>query len=198
MLPQGSRATEITGCVIRTAWKAVHNLTAIVLSLATCWLAVLAHGFASSWISKAAYGWQQSATDANMKHAVTSCQQIHDMCFFYARIQVLKQQWKNAQTSMLTKYRSDVYHLLNMCHEYNEVRIKFWTSKCVLPCCHKLPHTNNQTSPHTINILNTRSRTGHCDSPWDLRNLTLWRSSHVLVWKWIMWQQHKMLSIRDF
>ena len=170
--------------MIRTAWKVIHNLTAIVLSLATTWLAVLAHWFASSWISKAEYGWQQSATDANMKHAVTSCQQTHDICFFYARIQVLEQQRKNAQTSMLTTCRSDVYHLILTCHVYNEVRIKFWTSKCLLPCCHKLPNTNNQTSPHTINILNTRSITGHhCDSPWDVRNFTLWRCSHVLSWE---------------
>jgi len=71
-------------------------------------------------------------------------------------------------------------HLLNMCHVY---RIKFWTSQCLLPCCHKLPHTNNQTSPHTINILNTHSTTGYCDSPWDLKNSTLWHCSHVFSWE---------------
>jgi len=115
--------------------------------------------------------------------AVTSCQQTYYMYFFNARIQVLAQKWKNAQKSMLTTCRSDVYHLLNMCHVYNEVRIKFWTSQCLLPCCHKLPHTNNQTSPHTINILNTPSRTGHCDSPWEVRNSMLWHCSHVLRWE---------------
>jgi hypothetical protein len=118
-----------------------------------------------------------------MKQAVTSCQQTHDMYFFYARIQVLEQQWKNAQMSMLTTCRSDVYHLLNMCHVYAEVRTMFWISQCLLSCCHKMPHTNNHTSPHTINILNTHSRTGHCDSPCEVRNSTLWRCSHVLSWE---------------
>ena len=168
---------------IRTVWKVVHNLIAIVLSLATSWLAVLAHWFASIWTSKAAYGWQQSVTDANMKQAFTSCQETNDMYYFYATIQVLEQQWKNAQTSVLTTCRSDVYHLLNMCHVHTKVRIKFWTSQYLLPCCHKLPHTNNQTSPHTINILNTRSITGHCDSPWEVRNSVLWHCSHVFSWE---------------
>jgi hypothetical protein len=118
-----------------------------------------------------------------MKQAVTSYQQTHDMYIFYARIQVLEQQWKNAQMSMLTTCRSDVYHLLNMCHVYSEVRIKFWTSQCLLPSCHKLPHTNNQTSPHTINILNTHSRTGHSDSPWEVRNSKLWHCSQLLCWE---------------
>jgi hypothetical protein len=34
---------------------------------------------------------------------------------------------------MMTTWKSDVYHLLPMCHIYVEVRIKILTSECWLP-----------------------------------------------------------------
>lgn len=68
---------------------------------------------------------KRSATDADMKQAVTSQIQTHDTDLFYTTIQALVPWWY--------KYLnvSGENHLLHMCHVYIKDRIKFSASQCL-------------------------------------------------------------------
>jgi hypothetical protein len=160
MLLQGSRETEITGCEVRTACKAVHNLTAIVLSLVTSWLAVCGPALCiyldvlgSIWLA---------AICNRCKHEA-SCHLLPTDTW---HVFLLCQDTSPAATmKKCSNVNADFMHVTYaMCTLKSE-----WSSHF-----HKLPHTNNQTRPHTINIRTTHYRIGHCDSPWEVRNWTLW------------------------
>lgn len=66
----------------------------------------------------------------DMKQAVT-WQQAHDITSSMLGFMPWCHGGTNAYMSMVTKWRSDVYHLLPVCHVYIEIGIKFLASVIV-------------------------------------------------------------------
>ena len=65
------------------------------------------------------------ASDAYVKQAVTSWPQTIDTDFFYTRILAKVIMWDKSFRSVLTTWKSGVYHLLPTTHVYNVTGARF-------------------------------------------------------------------------
>jgi hypothetical protein len=77
-------------------------------------------------------------TDADLKQSVTSWPQTLDTDFLCAGMQT----YVSASVrclSVVTTWRSDMYHVLPMCHVYIEVGTRFSACECLLPYFLKTP-----------------------------------------------------------
>ena len=71
-------------------------------------------------------GWQEIAIDADMKQVITSWLQTLDNSVFTLEYKPWYHCGTNAEMVVVTMLRSDVYHMLHMCHVLLKVTITFW------------------------------------------------------------------------
>ena len=77
-------------------------------------------------------GWQAIAVDADVKQGITFWLQTLDSSVFTLDYEPWCQCRVNAEMAVVSLLRSDVYHLLHMCHVLIKVTISFW-HECLLP-----------------------------------------------------------------
>ena len=71
-------------------------------------------------------GWQVIAIDADVKQVITSYLQTLDNSVFTLEYKPWYHSGANAEMVAVSTLRSDVYHLLHMCHVLFEVTITYW------------------------------------------------------------------------
>ena len=77
--------------------------------------------------------WQVTVIDADVRHVITSWLQTLDSSAFTLGYKPWYHCGANAKMIVMTMLRSDVYHLLHMCHVLINVIITFWhESVCYL------------------------------------------------------------------
>ena len=78
-------------------------------------------------------GWQVIAIDADVKQVITSWLQTLDNSVFTLEYNPWNHCGANAEMVVVTTLKSDVYHLIHMCHVLIKVTIAFWhDSVCYL------------------------------------------------------------------
>jgi len=87
---------------------------------------ILCSVFYISLNSWEAPGWQVIAIDADVNQVITSWLQTLDISVFTLEYKPWYHCGANAEMVVVTTLRSDVYHLLHMCHVLFEVTITFW------------------------------------------------------------------------
>jgi hypothetical protein len=82
---------------------------------------------------------KQFAPDADLKRALTSWLQILDTDFLYTEYKLSCHGRTKVETSIETTLKSEVHHLLSMCHVHSEIPVKFSKSKVSVTLCLEIP-----------------------------------------------------------
>ena len=78
-------------------------------------------------------GWQVIAIDADVQQVITSWLQTLDNSVFTLAYKPWYHCEVNAEMVVVTTLRSDVYHLLHMCHVIDQSHNGILTRECLLP-----------------------------------------------------------------
>ena len=112
---------KMPGIIHPTGLTAVYGCTSDRLSISLN----LALGVLSLTEPGKAPGWQAIAIDADVKQVISSWLQTLDSSVFTLEYKPWYHCGSNAKMVVVTTFRSDVYHLLHMCHVLIKVTVTF-------------------------------------------------------------------------
>jgi hypothetical protein len=82
---------------------------------------------------------KQFAPDADLKRELASWLQTLDTDFLYTECKLSCHGKTKVETSIETTLKSEVRHLLSMCHVHTKIPVKFSTSKLSVTLCFETP-----------------------------------------------------------
>ncbi len=111
-------------------WTAVYGCTSDVLWISPI-LVLSVYLSLNPW---EAPSWQVIAIDEDVKQVIISWLKMLDNTVFTLEYNAWYHCGANAEMVVVTTWRSDVYHLLHMCHALIKVTITFWQVFVTLFC----------------------------------------------------------------